>query len=333
MADRRHRAAAPPAPPPAGEPGTPEQPGRSAARRRWGAAWRTAAALLLLGAVVLVVGGEPFREGARVLAPWPVVAALGLGTTATAAQSMRWRAVLRGYPGAAAMTRTRAFAEYLRAQALDVLLPSGVAGSVTRAVRGRGAAQGGLRASAAAVLGERATGFALVLAAGALAVAPVHRVGGALLGAAALVSAGVAVPALRRVDGRTRLAVVGWSVLAVVPLLLLFSVAATEVLDGLGAGQVVALAVAALAGMAVPVSVGGFGPREVVTGATAAGTGLAASDGVAAAVAYGLLVAVSAVPGVLLLLRDVVRGGRGSPGRGDDPGRADASGRAPAADG
>ncbi|MEJ5913747.1 lysylphosphatidylglycerol synthase domain-containing protein [Pseudokineococcus sp. 1T1Z-3] len=299
------RAAPPEASPEEGE------PARVSTRRRWLVALgRSALAAALLAAVALVVGGEPFREGARVLRPWPVAAALVLGTAATAAQSMRWRAVLRGYPGAAPMSRTRAFAEYLRAQALDVLLPSGVAGSVTRAVRGRGDAEGGLRSSAAAVVGERATGFALILGCGAAAVLPVNGTVGLLLAGAAVVSAGVAVPSLRRLDVRTALAVVGWSVVTVVLLLVLFAVAATQVRDGLDVDQVVTLAVAALAGMAVPVSVGGFGPREAVTGAAAAGTGLAASAGVAAAVAYGLLVAVSVLPGVALLLRDVVVGGR-----------------------
>ncbi|MEJ5869017.1 lysylphosphatidylglycerol synthase domain-containing protein [Pseudokineococcus sp. 5B2Z-1] len=288
---------------------------RALARPALRALARVVLGAALLVAVLLVVGREPAADAAGVLRPPLVLAALALGLAATTAQALRWRAVVRAFPGAAVLARRRAVAEYLRAQALDVLVPGGVAGSAARAVRGRGGGPGGTRASAAAVVSERAVGVGVLLAAGAAVLATRDAAAAVLAAVVAVVALAVAAPALRRLGPRAGTAVVGWSVLGLAPLLLLFVLAADEVLPHLRPGALLLLATAALAGMAVPAGVGGFGPREAATASAAALAGLPAADGATAALAYGLLVLVAAAPGAVLLGVDVVTAGRATRGR------------------
>ena len=62
------------------------------------------------------------------------------------------------------------------------------------------------------------------------------------------------------------------------------------------------LALLALLGMAVPANIGGWGPREGVTAWLFAAAGLGAAQGLATAVAYGVLVLVASLPGALVLV-------------------------------
>ena len=59
------------------------------------------------------------------------------------------------------------------------------------------------------------------------------------------------------------------------------------------------LALLALLAMALPLNVGGFGPREGVAAWAFGAAGLTASQGVATAVVYGALVLVSSLPGAV----------------------------------
>lgn len=54
--------------------------------------------------------------------------------------------------------------------------------------------------------------------------------------------------------------------------------------------------------MSVPFRIGGFGPREAVAAVAFAAVGLSAEAGVATSTAYGVLAAISAVPGVVVML-------------------------------
>ncbi|CCH78457.1 hypothetical protein BN12_2910004 [Nostocoides japonicum T1-X7] len=54
--------------------------------------------------------------------------------------------------------------------------------------------------------------------------------------------------------------------------------------------------------MAVPTNLAGWGPREGVAAWAFAAAGLGAAQGLATAVAYGLLVFVSCLPGALVVL-------------------------------
>src|SRR5207344_2954407 len=81
-------------------------------------------------------------------------------------------------------------------------------------------------------------------------------------------------------------------------------------------GEVVTLALIVLAGMSLPFGIGGFGPREAVAAVAFAALGLSADAGVATSAAYGVLAAVSTVPGVLVMLLDSRRAPHG---RAEDP--------------
>ena len=54
--------------------------------------------------------------------------------------------------------------------------------------------------------------------------------------------------------------------------------------------------------MVIPLTIGGWGVREATAGTVWALAGLPESEGVAASVTYGLLVLVSALPGLMVLL-------------------------------
>ena len=64
-----------------------------------------------------------------------------------------------------------------------------------------------------------------------------------------------------------------------------------------------------LAGMAIPLNVGGWGPREAAGAFAAMLVGVPPAVGVAYAAGYGLLATVSVLPG-FLILGNVVRAGR-----------------------
>jgi hypothetical protein len=62
------------------------------------------------------------------------------------------------------------------------------------------------------------------------------------------------------------------------------------------------LAMLALLAMAVPLSIGGWGPREGVTAWVFGAAGLGADNGIATATAYGVMAFVATLPGAAVLL-------------------------------
>ncbi|MFC0198637.1 hypothetical protein ACFFIR_17345, partial [Microbacterium arthrosphaerae] len=93
--------------------------------------------------------------------------------------------------------------------------------------------------------------------------------------------------------------------------------ATTFVVAGLAAGiradarDLALVALIVLAAAAIPVNVGGWGPREAVAAAAFALVGLGSAAGLAVSTAYGVLVLVALAPGAVVLLLDRFR----SPGR------------------
>lgn len=81
-----------------------------------------------------------------------------------------------------------------------------------------------------------------------------------------------------------------------------------------------------LLAMLIPVSVAGWGVREGAAAAIWAFAGLPAAEGVAISVAYGLLVLISSLPGALLLVADGVIRRRVQTLRRPDPGGRDRTG-------
>ncbi|HEX8303514.1 MAG TPA: hypothetical protein VF612_01430, partial [Jatrophihabitans sp.] len=77
------------------------------------------------------------------------------------------------------------------------------------------------------------------------------------------------------------------------------------------------LALLILLAMGIPVNIGGWGPREGVAAWTFAAAGLGAAQGVATAVAYGVLSLAANLPGALVLLAARISLGHSEPGGTD----------------
>jgi hypothetical protein len=88
-------------------------------------------------------------------------------------------------------------------------------------------------------------------------------------------------------------------------------------------GELVALLMVVQTAAVIPLSVGGWGPREGVAAWAFAAAGLGAATGVTVSTLYAVIMLAAVAPGAGLLLRDAVRRRRerGHPGesRGPDP--------------
>ncbi len=267
---------------------------------------------------------------------WPR-SAIGLATTAL--NALRWRLVAQRV--GLTLPLGNAIAETYRAIFLNAVLPGGVLGDVDRAVR-HGRSSGDVGRGARAVAIERTAGqLVLVLAALVVIPAEPARGPGdrppgqpgpadrARAGRAAsrcwsagcwlrrrsrpATSAGPA--RLRRVLGDTAADVragalargawpllLGLSAAALAGYLLLFLIAAR--VAGATAPVIALLPplLLALIAMGLPISIGGWGPREGVAAFTFWMAGLGAPLGVTTSVAYGALALIASLPGGVLLL-------------------------------
>lgn len=269
-------------------------------RRRLLQAAQIVVPVVILGWLAYRFGLDGFRQAVAVISPAPLAAALLLGVVAVGAHATRWRVVSRG--AGLPLGRAEALAEYYRASALNTVLPGGVAGDVLRAWRQRTDAPRGWRPSAASVLGERAAGFCVLFGAASVVLLTQAPPLSYAVVAAALAGVAwfVARPALRRLNRRDRLAVWAWSALALAALLGLTLVVAASI--GVAEGpEVVVLGFALLAGTAIPLNIGGWGPREAAGVVAAVMVGLSPTEGIALAAGYGLLATVSVLPGFLVL--------------------------------
>jgi uncharacterized membrane protein YbhN (UPF0104 family) len=315
----------------------PARPTRRPAQRWW--PWlRLLAVLAILAALVSLLGANAFATGLHVLTPGSMLAALGVGLATTVLSALRWRLVARRV--GLTLPLGDAVAETYRAVFLNAVLPGGVLGDVDRAVR-HGRSSGDVGRGARAVAIERTAGQ-LVLIAAALVVIPAEpalvleigrRISRApLIGIALLVLLlGVAGWLLarrrsrpggstepgrwRRVLGETAadvragaLARGAWPLLillsaaALAGYLLLFLIAAR--VAGATAPTIALLPplLLALIAMGLPISIGGWGPREGVAAFTFWMAGLGAPLGVTTSVAYGALALIASLPGGLVLL-------------------------------
>ncbi|GLZ54630.1 lysylphosphatidylglycerol synthase domain-containing protein [Actinomycetospora sp. NBRC 106378] len=274
---------------------------------------------LLVGAVVVHLGTGAVLDGLRAVSPGAVAAALGIGLLTTAAAAARWCLVARGV--GLHLGFSRALADCYRAQFLNSVLPAGVLGDVHRAVE-HGRRNADVARGVRAVVMERVAGQVVVVAtcavvlvvvpgpvrdlvdpvtvlwvlavvaAVALAVAPVVRRRGALSSVVTDLRAGL----FRRGTGP---GVVVCSVVATAGHLALLAVAAGPVAP---VEVLLPLLALALLAMGLPLNVGGWGPREAVMAAAFGAAGLGAATGLAAAVTYGVLALVSCAPGLGVLL-------------------------------
>ncbi len=293
------------------------------------------------------LGAAPFRDGLRAVT-WPaVVGAVTLTALTTVCSAWRWRVVARalgvgiGLPGAVCA--------YYRSLFLNSVLVGGVLGDVHRGVthgRRAGDVVRGLRA----VAWERLCGQGIqaVLTAVVLLTLPspvrpalpyvlagVAGVAG-VAGCAALVVRGAArrgrsqlARTARAVSDDLRCGLLArdvWPQLTLTSVLVVAGHTATFVIAARAAGctaplgELVTLLMVVQTAVVIPLSIGGWGPREGAAAWAFAAAGLSAATGVTVTTLYAVLMLAAVAPGAGLLLGDAVRRRRGGAtrARGDD---------------
>ncbi|MGR6967702.1 lysylphosphatidylglycerol synthase transmembrane domain-containing protein [Geodermatophilus sp. URMC 61] len=294
---------------------------------------RALAGLGILVALLVRLGDGTVLDGLRSIDTGTVLAALGIGLATTVLSAWRWRLVARGL--GLPLGLGEAVAHCYRAVFLNSVLPAGVLGDVDRAVL-HGRRAGDLGRAVRAVALERCAGLVISVVVGvaALLTRPellADAVGSVVPGAAATIGVVAVVAVLGTwavraphpsrlratlrtagADARAGLLTTGtWpgvvllSVAALAGYLTLFVVAARAAGSRAALGELLPLLVLALLAMALPVSLGGWGPREAVAAGAFAAGGLGAAQGLTAALVYGVLSLVACLPGgaVLLLWR------------------------------
>lgn len=306
---------------------------------------RGVTSIALIGVLAYVL--EPRDVLARLtdMDPVWVFFALLLSVAQVVGSAWRWRFTARRLD--LELPMPRAVSEYYLATFLNQVLPGGVMGDVSRAWRH--AREADTRASVQSVAFERLSG--LIVMSGVAAVSALMLLGdvsaGARIGLGLLVVGlvGWGLWAAGRARARPESSQLARdlrrALLEGVALPIQLSTSAAVVASYIAvfvmAGRAVqldtpGLLLATLAGpvlmsMLVPVTIAGWGLREVAAAALWSAAGLTAADGVAVSVSYGLLVLVSSLPGAvvlgLTLLRNEGRGRRGDPSREGSAGPQD----------
>jgi uncharacterized membrane protein YbhN (UPF0104 family) len=292
--------------------------------------WRWLAGAAILALVVWRVGSGPVVDGVRALEPGVLLLGLVLAVVTTVACAWRWHLVARELDVAVAVPA--AVAACYRAQLLNTVLPGGVLGDVHRGVvHGRSTGETGraLRAVGWERFAGQAVQAVVALVVLALLPSPVRPLLPWALALVVLCVAAVVMGVRRTPDRDTwwsraarvaredvRLALLvrrSWPGIVVASVVALGGYVATYVLAARAVGVdaplatllPIVLAVLVVAG--VPLNLAGWGPREGMAAWAFAAAGLGAGTGVATAVAYGAIVLVANLPGVVVLLRDALR--------------------------
>lgn len=277
---------------------------------------RAVAGFVLLGALAFWVGTDAVLAGLAAIDATAVLAALGVGLLTTVCSAARWCLVANrlGVP----LPLPVAVADTYRALFVNSVLPAGVLGDVHRAVTHGRADPRGLRA----VVLERTAGQLVVVVAAVAILLTRPDLLGLLPGTWALpLVLGLALCSARvrgvlgtiAADARAAMVhrgtgpgVVALSLLALAGYLALFVVAARAAGVVAPVGELLPLLVLALLAMALPLNVGGWGPREAVGSVAFGLAGLGAAQGLSTAVVYGVLSTIACLPGLgVVLLRRV----------------------------
>ena len=296
---------------------------------------RLAAGVTVLWFLFRLLGAAPFRAGLGAVTWQAVVAAITLTALTTVCSAWRWRVVARvlgidiGLPSATGA--------YYRSLFLNSVLIGGVLGDVHRAVT-HGQRAGDVGRGLRSVAWERLCGQIIQAAVTAVVLltlpSPVRpALPYILAGLAAVAGCAVLVVhgAARR--GRSRLARAAravaddlrcgllaadvWPQLVLASVLVAAGHTATFVIAARVAGstaplgELVALLMVVQTATAIPLNVGGWGPREGAAAWAFAEAGLGAATGVTVTTLYAVLMLTAFTPGAGLLLRDAVRRRRG----------------------
>jgi len=276
---------------------------------RWG--WFVGAAVL--AGVVWWLGTDPFLTGVRALDVGTLAVGAMVGVPVTVASAWRWRLVASGM--GVDVPLGRATAACYRSQLLNAVLPGGVLGDVHRGLdHGRtvGDPARGLRSVAWERTAGQVVQAALAVLVLVLLPSPVRS---SLPGILTLLVVGVVLlVALVRSWSTLRAdlamlrarrvwpGVVVASAVVVAGLVTTYVVAARAVGVTAPLPTLVPLAVLVLVAAAVPANLAGWGPREGMAVWAFSAAGLGAEQGLAASVAFGIMVVVAVLPGAAVLL-------------------------------
>lgn len=292
-------------------------------RPRWKWA-RFVAAAAILAVLIWRLGTGPFLDGIRAVDSRALAAAAALGLLTTLCCAWRWKIVARGLR--VDLPLGTAVAAYYRSVFLNVTLPGGVVGDVHRGIshgRDVGDVGRGLRS----VVWERSAGQfvqAVLVVAVLLALPSPVQLGMPLLAVALLVAVLAVVlvawalprggrswwARLRAAAARDirdgLLADRAWLSIALASALVVGCQAVTFLIAARAAGTtappstMLPLALLVMAAMVLP-NIGGWGPREGIAAWVFGAAGLGADQGVATAVAFGVMVFVASLPGAAVL--------------------------------
>jgi uncharacterized membrane protein YbhN (UPF0104 family) len=299
---------------------------------------RVAAGVTVLWFVVRLVGAAPFVDGLRAVT-WPaVVATIILTAVTTLCSAWRWRVVARAL-GIDIGLRV-ATGAYYRSLFLNSVLIGGIIGDVHRAVT-HGRRAGDVARGVRAVGWERLWGQVIQAAVTAVVLltvaSPVRPALPYILAGIAAVAAvaGCAALAMRGPARRARsrltrtvgavwddlrhglLAASVWPRLTLASVLVVAGHTATFVIAARTAGattplaELVALLLVIQTAVVIPLSIGGWGPREGAAAWAFAAAGLGAATGVTIATLYAVLMLIAVTPGAALLLGDALHRDRG----------------------
>ena len=277
------------------------------------------------------LGAAPFADGLHAVTWQGIVAAVTLTALTTICSAWRWQVVARALGTDIGLPR--ATGAYYRSLLLNSVLPGGILGDVHRAVT-QGRRAGDVAQGVRAVGWERLCGQVIQAVVTAVVLltlpSPVRpALPYVLAGIAGVVGCAALIvkvaPRLGRsrparaaraiaADLRRGLLVRGvWPQLALASVLVVAGHTATFVIAARIAGstaplgELIALLMVIQIAAGIPLSIGGWGPREGAAAWAFAAAGLGAANGVTVSTLYAVLMLAAVTPGAGLLLKDAVR--------------------------
>lgn len=272
--------------------------------------WQSVVGLVVIFVVIAVFGASPFIDAFASVTPTAVVLALFWGLIPVLSHAQRWRQVASAYQ--ASPKSATAIAGIYQSSFLNMVLPGGVAGDVVRAIDHPVGSKPRGGSGPRVVAAERLLGTVVTVLGAGTALALMGLPGQWWLwfpvaALSVLLLLGVWWLAAKELRWPQLIGALAWSLVMWASLLAMTLYAAQLALPALPLTTAAALGAVCLAAMAVPTSIGGWGPREGLTALTAGLWGLAPADGVTLAATFGVLALISTLPGALFVVRSLLR--------------------------